>query len=87
MRVECTIHDPWLEEFWLQREQYFCAQDPISAHHNWQHWVCYIKLCNMKIYDLIYDKMLLIVIVIALSCRLCREMVWSLCKKNSLSPS
>lgn len=48
MRVDCTIHEPWLEERRLHGGHYFRVQDPIYANHNHKHSVHYKKL-NMKI--------------------------------------
>lgn len=35
--MECTIHEPWLEQSQLKEAHYFHVQDPIPAHHD-QQW-------------------------------------------------
>lgn len=57
------------------------------AHHNQECRVCYrrVTYIHINIFKNYTNKKLLhIVIAVAQSCRLPREMIWSLCKENSL---
>lgn len=86
MIVECTIHEPWLEECRLQVGNYFHIQDPIPALHDQQDWVCYREINNTK-QKMTINTILLITIVTAQSYRLPTEVIWCLLKENSLLQS
>lgn len=86
--MESTIRDPLLEKCQLQGRQYFHAQDLIPACRDHWHKVYLRKLSNMKILNSNRNNTIeLIVIFIAQSCRLSREMIWNLCEKGNLLPS